>query len=348
MSVLFLDSFDHYNQMDEKWDAQFFGSNIFPVFDHGRFTPGALQIKGTGGGGTQTKNLDPPTSQEVIAGFAYNNTNADVYSARINFEDNLGNKAYLIIDFPSGVASFSYLGNNISTGLTIFTGSVWQHVEIRVKAHASLGELEIRRNGQTEASATGLNTLDVGFTGFSQFVIGADHNSQRHHLDDLYIFNTEGDKNNTFAGDTRITVLRPNANGLDNNFTPFGAADNYMAVDDAIHDQDLTYVEAGQIGAKERYSLFDFTELGISPGTVYCTQVVNASKKTDAGQLKYKDQMIIGGIAYDNGQADVIATSGTYQMTFMVNDTDPSDGGDWTEAKIAAIGSGIEITFREV
>lgn len=347
MSLLFLDSFDHYTDIDEKWDAQFFGGGIKTVVTEGRFTPGALQISGSGGGGTRTKNLDPITSQEVIAGFAYNNTASDVYVARLSFKDNTGAFARLIVNFATGIATLTYQGHVATTGASIFTGSVWQHIEIRVKAHDSLGELEIRRNGVSEGSITGVDTFPGGFTGFVAFEVGADNNAQNHHMDDLYIFNTEGAQNNTFAGDTRITVLRPVSNGLDNDFTPAGAGSNFEAVDDLLNDGDLTYVEAGQIGAKETYTQANFSALGISPGTVFCTQVVNAARKTDAGQLNYRDQLTIGGIQYDNG-VDVIATSGTYQMTFYVRDTDPSDGQPWTEAKTDAIGSGLEITFREV
>ncbi len=347
MSLLFLDSFDHYSVLDEKWDSQFFGSNIKPITSQGRFTPGALQIIGAGGGGNVTKNLDPTTSQEIIAGFAYNNINADIYRGLFWFSDNLGNIAQLIINTTTGVATLTYNGHTATTAVSIFTGSAWQHVEIRIKAHNTLGELEIRRNGSNEASTVTVDTFPAGFTGFVSFTVGADNNLQFHAIDDLYILNTEGATNNTFAGDTRITVLRPKANGLDNNFTPFGASSNFEAVDDTIHDQDTTYVEAGQLGAQEKYDNVNFTDLGINPGTIFGVQVVTAAKKTDAGQLKYKDQMIIGGIEFDNG-VDVIATSGTYQMTFFIRDTDPSDDATWTEAKVAAVGSGIEITFREV
>ena len=345
MSVLFLDSFDHYTVMDEKWDAQFFGGNILPVQSEGRFTPGALQIKGSGGGGSQTKNL--PATVEIIAGFAYNNTPADVHVGNFRFTDDTGAAAILQINTTSGIGTLTYNGETVTTAASVFTGSAFQHIEFRIKQHPSLGELEIRRNGSTVASGINLDTLPGGSLGFVSFAVTATNNAQVHHMDDLYIFDTLGTTNNTFAGDTRITVLRPSANGLDNNFTPTGAATNFQAVDEQVHDQDTTYVEAGQIGAKERYNNFDFSDLGISPGTIFCTQVVNAAKKTDAGRLDYIDQLIIGGIAFDNG-VDVIATSGTYQMTFLRNDVDPSDSGAWTEAKIAALGSGIEITFREV
>jgi len=50
MALLFLDSFDHYIDLDEKWDAQFFGDAIAATQAQGRFTPGALRISGGGGG----------------------------------------------------------------------------------------------------------------------------------------------------------------------------------------------------------------------------------------------------------------------------------------------------------
>tara|TARA_R110000772_G_scaffold26388_1_gene68052 strand:+ start:882 stop:1919 length:1038 start_codon:yes stop_codon:yes gene_type:complete len=345
MSLLFLDGFDHYTVIDEKWDAQAFAGNFLISHDEGRFTPGAIKVKGTGGGGAIAKNIT--SSVEVIAGFAHNNINADIYDGYWAFTDNLGGLAILLVNASTGIGTFTYNGETVVTAAAVFTGSVWEHIEMRVKAHDSLGEMEIRRNGSTVGSGINLDTFPAGFEGFVTFSIGATHNSMVHYTDDLYVLNTEGTVNNTFAGDTRITALRPNANGLDNNFTPFGAATNFEAVDDLQHDQDATYVEAGQTGAKESYNNFDFSDLGISPGTIYGVQVVNAAKKTDAGQLKYKDQMIVGGIPYDNG-AEVIATSGTYQMTFMIRDTDPSDNGTWSEAKVAALGSGLEITFREV
>ena len=74
---------------------------------------------------------------------------------------------------------------------------------------------------------------------------------------------------------------------------------------------------------------------------------MNNVKKTDAGTLRYLDSMTIGGLQFDNA-VDVTATSGDYRMSTYIRDTDPSDSGAWTEAKIAAVGSSLTITFREV
>jgi hypothetical protein len=349
MSLLFLDSFDHYTVTGEKWDAQFYGNNIIPTQAQGRFTPGALKLKGYAGIGWWAKSIDD--SSEVIAGFAWNNLNADTYPGIFSLIDNSGSpstssKAILQIDAGTGIATLTYNGNGISSPATTFTGSAWQHVEMRVLMHSTAGELEIRRNGVQVAIGTGLNTIYPGATALSSFRVEVTSNSQEHYIDDLYILNTEGTVNNTFVGDSRITVLRPGANGVVNQFNPVGADSNYEAVDETIHDQGTTYVQSGTVSAQETYDNVSFNDLGVTPGTIFGVQTVNAVVKTDAGEVDYLDQMIVGGTAYDNG-TDVIATSGTYQMTCFIRDTDPSDDGTWTEAKVAAVGSGLKITYVE-
>jgi len=298
------------------------------------------------GGGFRTKNL--PSSVELIAGFAWNNVNGDANLGEFRFEDNSGNKATLLINSSSGVATLAFNGQTATTAASVFTGSVWQHVEMRVKVGTTTGELEIRRGGIQVALVTGVDTQPANFTGLISWTAEAAANSIQHHIDDLYILDTLGSApQNTFLGDTRITVLRPKADGTNNDFTPTGEVSNFLTVDETLHDSDTTFVEAGQLGAKEDYDNQNFVDLGLSPGTIFGVQTTNAAKKTDAGLLKYRDQMIVGGVAFDSG-VDVIATSGAYKMTTFVRGTDPSDSAAWTETKVAAVGSGFEITFREV
>lgn len=347
MSLLFLDSFDHYTNLNDKWDAQFFGSNIVATQAAGRFVDGALSIKGSGGGGWRDKSL--PNSVELIAGFAWNNTAGDSFDGIFKFVDNFSAEslfATLVIDTSSGVGTLTYNGNTATTSTGVFTGSVWQHVEMRVLMSDTVGVLQIRRNGVEVASVTGIDTRPASVTHFTAFRVEADSNSQNHHMDDLYIVDALTANNNTYLGDSRITVLRPKDDGLVNNFLPVGEANNWETVDELLNDGDTTYVEAGAELAREAYQNKTFTDVGVTPGVIFGVQVVNAAKKTDAGRLDYLDQMIINGTTYDNG-VDIISTSGTYKMTRFIRDTDPSDDATWTEAKVDITGSGLEITFRE-
>lgn len=344
MSLIFLDSFDHYTEILDKWDSRAglpptFG--VAPTQAAGRFTPGALLVSGIfAGGSSATKNL--PDTDDIYIGFAYNDFDA------LGFDDQLfiqgPEQAILTLSSTSGIAKIVYDGHTVQSASGIMTGAVWQFMEIHIKQHATLGEIEIRRNGVSIASQTSIDTLGGDFTAIT---FGAGGSAEHYYVDDLYVLNGLGTVNNTFAGDSRITVLRPKANGLDNNFTPTGAASNFEAVDETTHDADTTYNEAGQVGAAEEYTNFTFSDLGIAPGTIFGVQVVNACKKTDAGQLNYKDEMIIGGLAFDDG-TEVVASSGDYKMSTFIRDTDPSDNGTWTEAKVDAVGSALTITLREV
>jgi len=347
MTMQFMDGFDHYNTsaIVEKYDFVQTGALEAEIDNSfGRFVNGSIQMQDNNTGFI-TKVLKQ-TSDEIIVGYAFFFTGVNLLMVR--FKDATGTTIATHIN--SGTGGEVFRGTNSGTSLGTYSGawttSTWQFAEIRCKRNATIGEFEVRANGVIVFSATGLNTGAVDFDQIDFRPTGQNANDLW--MDDMYILNTQGSApQNTFLGDVRVTALLPKANGNTNNFTPTGASNNFEAVDDAIADQDATFVEAGQLGAKEDYNQKDFADLGLSPGTIFGVQVVNSAKKTDAGRLDYKDQMIIAGTAFDQG-TDVVATAVTYKMSTFIRDTDPSDSAAWTEAKVAACGSGIEITFREV
>lgn len=345
MALLFIDGFDHYTALTEKYDLVATPPLEAEIITtDGRFTNGALEISDNNIGEI-VKFVT--TSDEIIVGLAVKFDGINVWIMR--FQDGVGNTICTFEaegtggkvwrgDFDSG----TLLGSFVSG----FTTATWQYLEVRIKRNATLGEVEVRINESAVLSLTNQNT---GATNFSRiFLRTTAQNGGSVLLDDMYILNTVGAApQNTFIGDVRVTALRPKANGNTNNFTPTGASNNFEAVDDALADQDATFVEAGQLGAKDDYNNKDFADLGISPGTIYGVQVVNSAKKTDAGTLKYKNQMVIAGSLFDDG-TEITATATDYKMTTFIRDTDPSDSAAWTESKVAAVGSGFEITFREV
>lgn len=345
MSLLFIDGFDHYTALTEKYDIV----TVPPLeaeidINEGRFTNGSLELA-LGNTGAITKFITE--SNELIVGLALKFTGNNLWT--IKFLDSSGN---IIITFEAAFTGAKVWRGLHDSGTLLgefdgaFTTSTWQYLEVRIKRHPTLGEVEVRVGEMVVLALVNQNT---GAADFSR--IGLQPSVQDIAgsllLDDLYILNTEGAApQNTFIGDVRVTALRPKANGNTNNFTPTGAADNFGAVNEELADQDTTFVEAGQLGAKEDYDNTNFVDLGISPGTIYGVQVVNSAKKTDAGTLRYKDQMVIAGTIFSG--VEVTATAVDYKMTTFIRDTDPSDDAAWTESKVAATGSGYEITFREV
>jgi hypothetical protein len=343
MTMVFIDSFDHYTDRLDKWDT--IQQSQAPAISttEGRFLNGSLKVGGGSKSGDLTKFIKVLNQYEYIAGFAVYFPTDCFFD--VKFHDVTGAKCGEVTLNAPDVQLSDNAGTVVATAPSSITAATWQFVEFRCKSHATLGELEVRVDGTIVASATSLNTRGTPIT---QIRVEAHPTSADAFIDDLYVLNTAGAApHNSFLGDTRVTVLRPKANGNTNNFTPTGAASNFQAVDDALNDGDATFVEAGQVFAKEDYDNFNFADLGISPGTIYGVQVVNAAKKTDAGQLRYVDQMVVNGARYTDG-SEVTATTGLYKMTTFISDKDPSDNATWTESKVAAVGSGFEITFREI
>lgn len=341
MSLLFIDGFDHYGELLEKWDVRRLGQfDGTIVQDRGRFTPGALKIGGSSAEGDLVKFLD--ISSEVIIGHAAQYDSDCLYDIEVHGASGTPLIGKITIDAPDIKLKDSN-DSTVATATNALTAGVWSYIEVRIKSHATLGEIELKVNGSAAASATGLDTSGGSI---EEFNIDMHPTSDDVWVDDFYVLNTEGSSNNTFLGDVRVTALRPKANGSVNNFTPTEAT-NWESTDETLHDGDTSYVEAGQLGAAEDYTNKTFADVGLAPGTIFGAQVVNATKKTDAGRLDYKDEMVIAGVRFDKG-VDIVSTSGSYKMTTFIRDTDPSDSATWTEAKIAAVGSGFTITFREV
>ncbi len=342
MSLLFIDGFDHYDELLTKWDVRRTGSgNGYSIVQNrGRFTPGALKVGGNSGDEELVKFID--SSTEIIIGHAVQYDTDCLYDVEINGSGGSPAIGRITINAPD-IFLHNASGSVVASALGALTAGVWSYIEIRIKSHGTLGEMELKVNGVAAASATGTNTSGAAI---EEFVVDLHITGDNCWIDDLYVLNTEGATNNTFLGDVRVTALRPKAAGSSTTFTPTEAT-GWQSTDETLHDGDTSYVEGGQINAAEDYTNFEFTDIGLAPGTIYGAQVVNATKKTDAGRLDYKDEMVIAGTRYDNG-TDVVATSGEYKMTTFIRDTDPSDDATWTESKIAAVGSGFTITFREV
>ncbi len=347
MTMLFIEGWDHYNVTSEKWDLTP-GSTLAPkIVTGGRFGGQYLEIQDNNTNEV-VKFITP--SDEVICGIALRFTGN--HNWLIRFRD--GNGTTITTHETEGTGGQMWQdlqdsGTDLGSYTSKFTTAVWQYLEVRVKVETGgggNGEIEVRVNGVTVLSNTGIS---IGTEQIGQIFLRSEHQEANNvNLDDMYVLNTLGTApQNTFLGDVRVTPLYPTANGTDNNFTPTGSATNFGAVNETIHDQNATFVEAGQLGAKEDYNNQSFAEVGFAPGTIYGVQVVNASLKTDAGALSDRDKMVIAGVAFDDG-TDVVANSVDYKMSTFIRDTDPSDDAAWTEAKVAATGSGYEITFREI
>lgn len=362
----FIDGFDHYYitndagfqgggaAMGQKWDAQFSNGEIYPRIGTGRFGGNALLLQTSGGGGSTTKDLTTPQA-ELIVGFAYKPHVSILHDVRVEFVNSIGGVIKAILDSTTGIITVDIPGTaGVCASSPVITNGSWQYIEFKVLEHDTAGTVEVKRNGSTVCSAT---ALDTGVTGgkLTNVRFVATNNGQLDYIDDLYLLDTTGTTNNDFLGDCRVATLHAVSDGATNNFTLFDdgtqtyspITDNFSAVrnePDLTIARDHNYVESGLIGAREIYNPAAFTDEIIA---IHGVQVVNNAKKTSTGVLKYRDEMTIAGIQYDNG-TDVATGTGDYHMSTFIRDTDPSDNLAWTVAKVNAVGVGFTITVKEL
>ncbi len=364
MALQFIDGFDHYTlsgddgfeggdaAIGQKWDSSFFAGEMYPTQLVGRFTPGALRVRKSG---SWVQKLVPTPKNEMIVGFAFLPAATSAFTTEISFNYSDGADCTMRLELATGnVRVLSSNGNTDETVTTILTAGIWQYMEFRVKSGSSAGEVEVYHNEVQIISAT---SQDVGGEGLNITSLRVTGNSvaQIDHIDDLYLLDTTGATNNTFLGDSRITVLHTDGDGATNDFTMTSDdvldLSNFQAVQDDDgnwSDRDHSYVESGLIGARETYGNESMVQAGVvAINTIHGVQVVNNCKKTATGVLKYNDEMTIAGVQYTNG-VDVIASTGDYHMSTYIRDTDPSDSATWTETKVNAVGSGFTITVREI
>ncbi len=343
MALLFIDGFDHYNEIRRKWLVS--NSNDNPTFVAGRFGGQALAIQFQLSAGTIKQNLG--IQKEMFVGFAFfaPGINTENQIEFLDTADTIIGTLFVNSDGSVTVTASGAAGSDTSA-VGVITQSQWHFIELHYHPNLA-GIFECRVDEVVVASVTGATSVGAD-DDVAQVVLSHDGgNAPQYLFDDMYILNSLGAENTNYLGDVRVSTLYGKANGNKNDFFPSGSATNFGATNEVVMDEDSTFVESGIVLAQEDYNNDDFADIGVSPGTIFCVQTSNAGKKTDAGTIKYKDEMVIAGTRFDDG-TEVTPGSGNYFITTFIRNTDPSDGLAWSQAKVAAVGSGFTITFREI
>lgn len=179
--------------------------------------------------GSVTAMLNPPLdyrSDHLIVGFARKFGHTTGYQILKFFSDGAssgvgsGNHTYFTWNGTPGEITATHhsaagSGSTTSSGANI-VADVWYYLEFRVKLHDTLGEIEVRKNGQTILQVTGVDTNNNAtipvYTGV-QFTLVSQSNAIEA-IDDLYVCDTTGPAPfNTFLGDIRIESVWPDGDG---------------------------------------------------------------------------------------------------------------------------------------
>jgi hypothetical protein len=226
-------------------------------------------------------------------------------------------------------------GGTLATGSSVYTVGAWHHVIFRALISNGSGEIEVRQDGATVISQTGIDTQQTANASANTVKIGMSDNSLIH---DIVICDGTGPAPyNGILGDVRVNCLIPNAAGASSAWTPSAGA-NYQNVDDTTPDTDGTYNATLTAGAIDSYSVPNPTLTGICRGVAVAALV----RKDDAGTRTLRPILHDAGVpANYQGTARNLADS--YAFHEDVWQVHPGTGVDFTQTQLNNAQPGVQL-----
>ncbi len=329
MSLKFIDGFDHYDGADAtaKWD-------IVPnaVDSVAGLNGNAVQLDA----GEVIHKLFVPASTTCIVGFSCQQTTFGTDDGIIRFADS-SNLIHLTLEYTSTDNDFIvYRGTETGTIIARTTTGdydlqdTWHYIEWKVFIDDTIGSFELRWDGTSILSASGVDTRDSIADGkISRVTLKSGVKFTL--FDNFYI-----DDGTEFLGPKRVTTVYPTSDGAYQDFTPLNGGSNFAEVDEALFDT-TTYVESSTVSDKDAYRY----PVSALLDEVNAVQINVIATKTDANPGLIRNVARIQSTDYFS--ASQTLTQSTYLDFTNVWETNPNSGIAWTTQDIALTDFGVEV-----
>lgn len=357
MALLWCDGFDHYGVIGNLTEGAYaeIGSGVTLATTNPR--TGTSHLHTPSSGNVVSTNIrrvfgGVKTTIGLAAVFYYASLPSVADTARVfDFRD-ANNITQLTIQLDTtGVITVKRgesLGGVIlsSTASPVITAETYQHIEAMVFLSQTVGTVEVRVNGVTVISLSGVDTVASSLVEASQCCIGGTNRGANVTLpvtdiDDIFCYDDTGSFNNTFIGDRRVLTLFPDANTVQADWTPVGAATGYECIDEANPDGDTTYITAGVPGSPGPISEFGIQNLPAGVSAISAVVVVEMARKTEAG-IANTQWSVISGASETAGADKPMTEIYTYRQD--VFETDPASAAPFTPAEVDALLIKVERT----
>lgn len=228
------------------------------------------------------------------------------------------------------------LGNS---GVNVFSATTLYHVEFKILFHASAGTVEMRVNGAVWMSLSGIDTLPVAanYMTLSHSHANAGTNTNKMSMDNLYFWNDQGSRNNTFLGERTIYTIFPSADTAQEDWTLSSGSDSFALIDNVPPDGATNYLESTVVGDKDTFTLQNAPTSNIK---VLGVQVNVQAQKTDAGEGEIQIGVTSNGVE-DLSSSQIVTQDQFLYYQHMV-ELDPDTGLPFEVADINA----LELTFE--
>lgn len=321
----------------------------FDTYATGNYTGKWLSQSGTiGAGGREGTNAISHTTamwmqkevsnkQTLITGMAIKLSTTKSWNL-FEYRDSATNQIGLFTDASNQIIIKRGSTTLENTGYAIPTNE-WIYLEFKATIHNSSGSYELRVNGVTIASDSGIDTQQTGNAYATSIMIRFDGiGASTHWLDDIYLFDDTGSFCNNFVGDVHVEAIFPDGVGYITDWVgvPSGG-DNYEKVDETDPDGDTTFVATSGVGYMDSY---DFGSLVSLSGSVYGLQVNAWARKDDVGSRTLNVITRPTSTTY-SGEAPA-SLGNTYSYSVFHFPYNPATSTYWTIAEINAAEFGIK------
>jgi len=225
----------------------------------------------------------------------------------------------------------------LATGTTVLAVNTWYYLEFKGTIHDSTGAYDLRIDGVTELSASGVDTRNGGSTGqWDRLYLGG-----QRHIDDLYVCDQSGAApTNTFLGPVKIELLLPQtdavAAGSNAGLTPSTGTDHGAMVDETPPNT-TDYNSGATVGLKDTYN---YPSLSLT-GTILGVQTNLYVQKSDAGARSVCAVVRSGGTDYDGSN---VSPGTSFGYVSEVRALDPATSAAWTSSGVNALQAGMKVT----
>ncbi len=215
---------------------------------------------------------------------------------------------------------------------TMSTGT-WHYMELKTLVAASpTGTIELRVNEDVWYQVSNVVTQATPNTYHTNFRLAFPLVDTSY--DDIYVLDGTGAINNDFLGPRRVDSIRPNAAGVDSDWTP-DAGTNYERVNEVELDEDASYVETGVSGDQDLYG-YDNT---VNLTEITAIQVV-AEAKVTSGSMELQLVTKSGATESTHSCGTIVSTD--YITCSGVGELNPDTSLPWTPGEIDAAQFGVK------
>lgn len=340
MALLFADGFEHYgvsgtgrlNMLAGEY-AEVYTSLTYPSEDQSRTGSRSFRI-GQQTGVWYWRKIHGSQHNELGAGLGFYTSQLSGSIPIVSFSSGDSVSTGVLFNVTSDGAIVAAKGLNFSNRQVlgssdpgVISPQTWNHIEVRVLNDPVVGELEVRLNGEVVIFLTNLDLFSSALSSVGCFSFTTNTSS---YIDDLIVWDTTGDVNNTFFGPARVTYIGLQGDEPGNQWNVTGADTGAEALTELAPDGDTSYISAAVVGMVSEYGI---AELPPEAEVIAGIYVAAMGKLATAGVGNSQISIVSNG-QVQSGTDNPMTAVYTYRGT--VFEKDPDTGLLWTKGGLEA------------